>query len=315
MKSTTKLTTIAAAVGAGALGLSLVGLGAGVGANFVDSLTGNAKISVGTFGCQLSSPYSNVNFSNHRHTATVTLPEIESSAAGMETAPLKVTNTGSMPLVVNWTATTSGHVFDSGAMSLAPVQQNLRINSGNSRTYQVGAKWTTLGNADLGTHGTVTYTAKCTEPGTSGHPNITFWTQKGGTAAWDGNKVKFTMPQATSSNNGAVAEAILTNFPTTLPSSAPEFSTDNYSTGSPRFVIEFADGSKVFGYPSSSWPGSSNWEIVGTSGYDTWNEVLAQYGSATVTGVSLLMDMDQPGDTSTITCINYAPGAPGFGSC
>lgn len=159
MRTASKMTRVAAACGAGALGLALIAMGSGVGAAFTDTATANARIAIGTFGCTLSSTDGNVIISNNGHTADVTLPTIQGSAPGTEKAPLTVTNTGSIPLAVNWTVTQVGTT----SVTALPVASGLAINSGNHRTYDIGFSWNELHNSDLGQGGTVTYSASCVE--------------------------------------------------------------------------------------------------------------------------------------------------------
>src|SRR5579872_3121139 len=98
-----KVRNAVAALLAAGLGIGLVGWG--VGASFSDSGTATAGVTVGTFGCQLSSTDPNFVISNNGHTATLTLGPILSSVSS-NTAPfsnLTIKNTGSIPQVVTWT--------------------------------------------------------------------------------------------------------------------------------------------------------------------------------------------------------------------
>lgn len=299
--STTKLAGVVAALGIGAIAYGMIG--SGVGANFVQSLTGTDHIQVGTFNCALSSTDTNVTISDNGHTASVTLPAIESSTAGSALAPLTVTNTGTIPLAVNWNVTTSGSLFDSGAFTFAPVAQNVRLNSGISHTYQTGFTWTTLGNADLGKSGTVTYSASCTEPSTSAHPDVSFWTQDGGTAAWSGSSVALGIPQNAPSSAAALIQ--FDNQPAALPTTEPTFVTDNYNAGSPRWYILFSNGQYVFGYPSNAGLGADSWQVGNSGSYVSWAQVVSEFGSAHVAGVSIVMDTDQTNTTDTISNVQY----------
>lgn len=304
---TKKVATVVAGFGAGALGLSLIGLGTGLGAQFTDGAAANAHLAVGTFGCALSSSDNDVTISNGGHTANVTFPTINSSVPSSDSAPLTVTNSGTIPLVVNWTVTTSGHVFDSGHVSALPVTSGLAINSGNARTYSIGFQWGELQNADLGKTGTATYTASCVEP-QSVNPNFTLWQQDGGTASYANGAVTLTMPSSPSTAGAGVE---LSNVPAKLPADAPTFSTDNYAAGSPRWYIQFTSGDYLFGYPSNAPAGVSGmWSEVTSAhpnSYVPWSQVVTDYGTQQVSSVEIVMDMDQPSTTDTISCIDYGP--------
>lgn len=312
---TKKIAAIAAGVGAGALGLSLIGLGAGVGAQFTDSGTANAHLSVGTFSCTMSSSDNNVTITKQGHSASVTFPTINSSLPGSDSAPLTVTNSGTMPMKVNWTITTSGHIFDAGHVSALPVTSGLAINSGNARTYNIGFQWDELQNVDLGRSGTATYTASCVEP-QSVNPNFTLFQQDGGQASYANGAVTLTMP---ASGDNASAGVTLSNVPASLPATAPAFSTDNYAAGSPRWYIQFADGSYVFGYPSNGGTYAGNkWDEHGTHSAQAvpWSQILTDYQTAQVTSADIVMDMDQPSTTDTINCISYGNAQQlGTGTC
>jgi hypothetical protein len=117
------------------------------------------------------------------------------------------------------------------------------------------------------------------------------------------------------------AEMQLDGVPATAPGSAPTFSTNNYSAGSPRWEIQFAGGDSLYGYPSQSGLGDTNWEVVPASSgtchdvihtpqYDTYTNALAfiqNNGCAgNVTGALIIADGDQAAGTSdTLTGISY----------
>ncbi len=164
MRAISKMTRVAAASGAGALGLALIAMGSGVGASFTDSAAANAKIATGTFGCQLSSTDSSVVITNGGHTATVDLGTINSSAASSKTAPVTVTNTGSIALATAWSEATTGNILGgSGAISPAPTAAAAALGAGATQTVNIGFEWTELQNSDLGRSGTAVYTVSCSE--------------------------------------------------------------------------------------------------------------------------------------------------------
>lgn len=323
MKTATKVTSIAAACGAGALGLALIGMGTGVGAQFTDSAVANAHLAVGTFGCTLSSSDPSVAITNSGHTANVTLPTIESSAPGSESVPLTVKNSGSIPLVVNWTVTHSGKIFSSGRVTPLPIVSGYQLSTGATANYAIGAKWTELQNDDLGTSGMATYTASCVEPQNTNSNLRLFKDTNGATATFDNGNLVLGMP----ANDNGYAGAAVVNAPSTLPAAAPTFSTDNYNSGSPRFVISFGNTDTAFGYPSNAMQGSNNWDYniggVQKSG-QTYTQVMTAAGAEAVTEVDVLMDGDQTTaasppatvtQTDTISCINYGGSLLGSGTC
>jgi len=125
------------------------------------------------------------------------------------------------------------------------------------------------------------------------------------------------------------AEIQIDDVPTAAPGSAPSFDTSAYTGGSPRWEIQFADGDALYGYPSQSGLGASNWEVIPASSgtchdlthtpqYDTYSNALAfiqDNGCAgNVTAATIIADGDQTAGTSdTITDVSYdgetiAPG-------
>ena len=286
-------------------GLSLAMIGTGVGANFVQRVTGNAHISVGTLACQLANPSGNpsVTISGDKLTATVNLPEIESSAAGSSTAPVVVKNTGTMPLYVNWETATSGSIFDSGAFSAHPVANGVELTKGSSQSYDLGFDWTALNNPDMGTSGTVTYTANCTDT----RSDLALYQQSGGTASWasDGSTILLGMPANPAGPAGAGIDVL--GQSSTLPAMEPVFHTNNYAAGSPRWDIELSNGHSIIGYPSNANLSPGSWAVDNGNTYESWSAATSDpnVAGATVTGVAIRMDADQTNITDTISYIQY----------
>ncbi len=208
-----KMTRVAGAIGAGAIGLALLAMGSGVGASFTTSATANANIATGTFNCQLTSTDSNVVISNNGHTATVDLGTINSSAASSRTAPVTVTNTGSIPLVTSWSETTGGNILGgSGAISPAAAAAGVQLAAGATQTVNIGFQWTELQNSDLGRSGTAVYTVTCGEvPSTQIVRSATLNYAAGGWAGWScpsGTKIVSATAE-NASTNAAVTMAEL----------------------------------------------------------------------------------------------------------
>ena len=90
----------------------------------------------------------------------------------------------------------------------------------------------------------------------------------------------------------------------------PQFATDNYAAGSPRFYITLDDGDTLWGYPSNAGVGSTGshlgWAIDNGNTYQSWADVQSTESSANVTGAYVIADGDQgPGTTDTITSLSF----------
>jgi len=127
----------------------------------------------------------------------------------------------------------------------------------------------------------------------------------------------------TASTTGAAtyAEMAVNGPSTTPPSSAPTFATSNYGGGSPHWLIQFADGDSLEGFPSQAGLGTSNWTVVPAStgtcstlthtpADDTYTNVLAfivNSGCAgNVTAAEIIATTGQASGTSdTITNVSY----------
>jgi hypothetical protein len=155
----------------GVAGLALGLLGAGVGATYTDSATAAQNISVGTFSCRVSATDPHAVVSGN--SVTINLPPILSSASSNYLMDVTVTNTGTIPQIVHWSAATGGTIAwqPSGRMGYAmgtsgdPMTTDLKLVGGASHTYvgAIGFMWAQLTNADFGQSAQVTYTASCGE--------------------------------------------------------------------------------------------------------------------------------------------------------
>jgi hypothetical protein len=147
--------------------------------------------------------------------------------------------------------------------------------------------------------------------------NLDFFAGGGGTAGWTGtgpsahSTVRLVVPA------GGYAGISLKHVGATAPSDAPTFTTDAYAAGSPRLVIEFSGGARLFGYPSQF---DSLWEVsscasVPANGYTTYAVALAalQGGSqgdssacgGDVTAVYVVADAGGGPETDDITAFTY----------
>jgi len=140
-------------------------IGAGVGAQFTDSVTAQQNIHVGTFSCDITSANGNVS----GKTLTYNAPPITSSAAGNSAFTFTVTNTGTISAALQISETALAAPFSSMlTMPVAPVV----LAGGNATTYNAGIQWAALSNANRGESVSITYTVNCGEVGT---PTVTFY--------------------------------------------------------------------------------------------------------------------------------------------
>jgi hypothetical protein len=162
------------------LAVAVALVGGGVRASFTDTGSAAAHVAVGTFAVQISSTDPHAVVSPDGKSVTITLPTIQSSAAGNAyVQDLTVTNTGSIPMRVHWTETTGGTLAPtqwqpSGFMGYATgtaannMSTDLTLAAGASHTYGAGGNgvgflWAELDNTYLGKTAQVTYTANATE--------------------------------------------------------------------------------------------------------------------------------------------------------
>lgn len=130
----------------------------------------------------------------------------------------------------------------------------------------------------------------------------------GALAAWNGSTLDLTLGSQSSSTfaemdvNGVTGQAV--------PSSQPTFTTDHYAAGSPRWVIDLANGKSLVGYPAASGlNGTDEAWAAGNSG--TYTSYMAAYaaagaGATTVKDAFIVADGDQAaGTTDAVTGIAY----------
>ena len=121
---------------------------------------------------------------------------------------------------------------------------------------------------------------------------------------------KLTVGSPTSST---YAQVTVKGAPKAAPATAPSFTTDHYAAGSPRWVIEFANGDNIDNNQTGV-PGAANgWEYNTGSGWqgygDTYAQVLAivdPNGKVDVKEAFIVADGDQtPGTTDTLSGMQY----------
>jgi ricin-type beta-trefoil lectin protein len=140
----------------------------------------------------------------------------------------------------------------------------------------------------------------------------------GASATWnaEGNPV-LTLGADSSSTYAQVAVNLNASTGDTAPSTPPSFSTDNYSAGSPRWVIELANGNWITGYPKQFGAGATadftgnNWAAGNQGTYTTYQQALAAandaLGNVEVTSAYIVADGDQAaGAHDTLTQVQYA---------
>ncbi len=131
-----------------------------------------------------------------------------------------------------------------------------------------------------------------------------------------GSAIKLTVGTPSDTTN-ALAE-LTSGSGKALPATGPEFSTDNYAAGSPRFYITLSNGDTLEGYPANSGLNGTDmaWAINNGSTYVPWSTIMGQEAGTTVKRVYVIADGDQtPGTTDTVTCLqfsnyDYTPACP-----
>jgi hypothetical protein len=145
-------------------------------------------------------------------------------------------------------------------------------------------------------------------------PNVSFSaSDDGASAGWSqgkGSPIDLTLGSDSASTYAVITLHHLA--PTTIAQTGePEFSTDNYAAGSPRFYVTLSDGHSLWGYPSNAGLGSSgahlSWAIDNGNSYLSWTTVQQSGESAAaVTGAFVIADGDQsPGTTDAISGLTF----------
>jgi hypothetical protein len=133
-------------------------IGAGVGAQFTDSVTAKENITVGTFACQIIQPSSGTIAADGK-SVEYNAPPILSSAPGSDPFSFTVENTGSIPQVLTVSSSAVSAPFSAMLAPVVPVT----LTTGQTQLYNVGLQWTELDNSWLGKSGSITYTVNCGE--------------------------------------------------------------------------------------------------------------------------------------------------------
>lgn len=153
----------------------------------------------------------------------------------------------------------------------------------------------------------------------------------GASASYNSHGAIILTPGTTTSTTYAEVSVNLNSLGNSLaPTDPPSFTTDNYSAGSPRWVIELANGNWIDGYPSQLGGGAADdftgtqWQANGTGvtnshgAYEKYQEALSDahdtLGNVQVTSAFIVADGDQSaGTTDTLTNVQYdgETAAPG----
>ena len=145
-----------------AFGLTVGLIGGGVGAVFTDQVTATQNISVGTFGCEISSTTVGASLGGYvnGHAHSVSYSAAATSSTGSAPFDFAVTSFGTIPVQVSLvqpslSAPWSNLLADPGPQFLG--------TAGDSYTYHAGVAWAGLDNTYLGTSKVVTWTVNCGE--------------------------------------------------------------------------------------------------------------------------------------------------------
>jgi ricin-type beta-trefoil lectin protein len=113
-----------------------------------------------------------------------------------------------------------------------------------------------------------------------------------------------------SQTSSTYAEMDVNNPPSAVPTSEPTFTTDYYTAGSPRWVIELNNGKSLVGYPAKSGLNGSDmaWGVGNGAPYTDYQTAYTNAGasSTTVKDAFIVADGDQAEDVNdTLTGITY----------
>jgi len=324
VRLSTKLTGIVAVGGVAALGAGLISSG-GIGAAFTDSATATANINVGDFGCSIDVLGDGQAAGD---SVTVDLGRIDGSLPGQKTATVNVTNDGTIPMVVVWSAKATGDFFASGAVnsSVIPITnyQNWSLTAGATGTYTIGAKWGELDNNALTRTGSVTYTADCVEASAATH-NLFVATKLQADASWTDGGLNYDL--SADPNYTAVNTSLTDVNGTNLPAVEPSIHANNGSVKMPKWVITLPDGTTFGGNAGPVGSGTDGrWFVNPGTGpapvgislnaqktayisptnsiYWTWQQITDTWGDPQVATAELVA-FGTSGMNVTIDCASY----------
>jgi hypothetical protein len=140
-------------------------------------------------------------------------------------------------------------------------------------------------------------------------PFLTFDASDDASAGWSGDPGSAIDLTLGSDIPNTFAEITLHNFEGLALSdlAEPTFTTDNYAAGSPRYYVTLSNGDSLWGYPPNSGLNGSDfaWAINNANSYESWSDAQSAEPGATVTGVYVIADGDQPSTTDVITDLTF----------
>jgi len=317
VRLSTKLSGIVAVGGVAALGAGLISSG-GIGATWSDQHLASATIDTGTLKCALTSPtdrlQTSISQTTNGGTATIALDPITRSDPGIRTAPLNVTNTGSVPVMVSWAKVDSGDLFASGNEFYSYTISTTSLTPGANQSANIGFHWNALNNDAQGKDATVTYTITCNETPKAPN-NLTPFYRYGGSAFYDGTSINLVTGPNTPTTEVATAGVYFDGVTagSALPDTEPTFTTTGSPTAWPRMQIRLSDGTVLLkSATSSSWTASSagNWFALNSA---DWSTIKTYANSNSITVQRVYIQAQNPGFDGSITCINYPNATLGSG--
>ncbi|HEY7023441.1 MAG TPA: hypothetical protein VH371_00620 [Candidatus Limnocylindrales bacterium] len=143
-------------------GLVIGLLGSGVGASFIDQVTGTENISVGSFACLIVEP-SDGTIAADQKSVTYTAPTIDNSAPGSAPFSFTVENTGSTSQTLTVAMTGQSGNLGGKFSAIPATPASATVAPGATQLVSTGIQWTELDNDDLGRSGSMTWTVSCAE--------------------------------------------------------------------------------------------------------------------------------------------------------
>ena len=292
---------------AGALAAGLImGAGGIAAAYFTATATGTGKLQVGS-ATPFTVTQNGVPAYVYPGQTVTTSFHVVNTGGGIQhfTARVVVASNGSGTII---TATTGKAVPGCKASWFTPT-----VTSGSSGTLNPGASSTLAvsmhmsnGNSTHSTQNACQTTFPQLTVSSGGPAGFALFEADGGRAAWSSLTVAhLTLPSGTPNGGAAGIEVLKPG--STLPTTAPTFTTSNYKAGSPRWVIIFSTRKLVFGYPSNAGTGvGTRWTMTVSGSYVPWATVVSQDGTLTVTQAFIVMTTGlTPPSTTTIGNVTY----------
>lgn len=249
-----------------AFGITLGLIGSGVGASFIDQVTGTESIAVGSFACRITDATAGSTIAGDQKSVSYTAPTINSSAAGSAPFSFTVQNTGTIDQVLTTSMTNQGGNLGGHFSPIPATPSPVALAAGASQAISTGIQWTTLDSGDLGRAGSMTWTASCAEAVAVGP--VVF----GNTPAVLPANLPSYGPEAYAFNEWgpgvtlAGTERKLTTSTVTMSSWACE-------TGS--WTVAFGNPGACVTTPGATYPASITFNVYGVTGTDAVGSLIA----------------------------------------